>query len=194
MNVNIKANSRTNEIIVQNLEDEVLIYDLRSNQALSLNETVSKVWQSLNGEKTVAEIAVEIDFPPEMVLFSLDELNKKSLLAEKVEIDLPKDKVSRRKILLQAATTSIALPLIVGIVAPTALQAQSQIVCPAFGLMLNPNSLINYNYQGICFAGCPTLCDAFSSECCSNMLVYSGTCTNNPGPPQTATCTCICQA
>lgn len=191
MNVNIKANSRTNEIIVQSLDDEILIYDLKTNQALSLNETAAEVWQSLDGKKTVAEIASEIDFAPEMILFSLDELQKKNLLAEKVETGLAKDKVSRRKMLMKTASVSMALPLIVGIVAPSSIHAQSN-GCPATGLMLAPGGMRQVGYAGVCNLSCPAACAGFNSDCCSNSLSFAGTCTNNPGPPQVAQCDCTC--
>lgn len=190
MNISLKADSRTKDIIVQNLEDEVLIYDLRSNEALSLNETAARVWQSLDGKKTVAEIAFEIDLSPEMILFSIDELQKKNLLEEKIETGLAKDKISRRKMLIKTAGASIALPIIVGVIAPSAAHAQSG--CPAIGLMLAPGGMSQVGYSGVCDAGCPTACAGFNFDCCSNSLLYAGTCTNNPGPPTVAQCDCTC--
>ena len=190
MNILLKANSRTRDIIVQNLDDEILIYDLESNQALSLNDTAAKVWQSLDGKKTVGEIAAETSFPNEIVLLSIDELNKKNLLAEKVETGLAKDKVSRRKMLMKTAVTSFTLPLIVGVIAPTAIHAQSG--CPAIGQMLAPGGMSQVGYSGVCDAGCPASCAGFNIDCCSNQLLYAGTCTNNPGPPAVAVCDCTC--
>lgn len=190
MNLHLKANSRTREIIVQNFDNEVLIYDLQNHQALSLNETAAMVWQSLDGKKTVAEIARQNNLPPEIVLLSIDELNKKNLLEEKMETGLAADRLSRRKILMRSAATAFALPIIAAITAPMAVHAQSG--CPATGLMLAPGGMSTVGYSGVCDAGCPAACNSFNIDCCSNQLLYAGTCTNNPGPPAVATCDCTC--
>ena len=190
MNLHLKANSRTREIIVQNFDNEVLIYDLQNHQALSLNETAATVWQSLDGVKTVAEIARQNNLPPEIVLLSIDELNKKNLLQGMAETGLAADRLSRRKMLMRTATTAFALPIIVAITAPLAIHAQSG--CPASGLMLAPGGMSQVGYSGLCDSGCVSACASFNFDCCSNTLLYAGTCTNNPGPPAVAACDCTC--
>ena len=49
--------SRQDNIVIQELRDEVLIYDLAKNKALCLNQTSAKVWQECDGTKSVSEIS-----------------------------------------------------------------------------------------------------------------------------------------
>jgi hypothetical protein len=48
-----KPLARREKLVVQNLGDETLIYDLDENRAYCLNETAARVWQFCDGEKTV---------------------------------------------------------------------------------------------------------------------------------------------
>ncbi len=57
MNNLTKPKARNPEILVQEIGDEVLIYDLEINKAFSLNETCAMVWRECDGEKPIAEIA-----------------------------------------------------------------------------------------------------------------------------------------
>jgi hypothetical protein len=197
MNLNIKANSRTSNIIVQNIDAEVLVYDLKNNQALSLNETAAMVWHLLDGKKTVAEIARQSNLPPEIVLLSIHELNRKNLLEENVETGLANDRLSRRKMLTKSAATAFALPIIVAITAPMAIHAQSVCNPPSPpgtpSQMLNPGAMSNVGYSGVCDAPCPAVCASFNFDCCSNSLLYAGTCTNNGGGAGIAVCACTCE-
>ncbi len=51
MKNNFKPTQRKAELVIQELNGEVLIYDLGRNKAFSLNETSALVWQACNGEK-----------------------------------------------------------------------------------------------------------------------------------------------
>lgn len=65
MKLNIKPQSRTNDILTQEVVGEVMIYDLIANQAYLLNPTSSLIWKLCDGTKPVSEIA-------EMVSEALD--------------------------------------------------------------------------------------------------------------------------
>ncbi|NJM54458.1 MAG: PqqD family peptide modification chaperone [Blastocatellia bacterium] len=52
-----KPVSRQANIVVQDLESEVSIYDLSINKALCLNETSALVFQLCDGTNSVAEIS-----------------------------------------------------------------------------------------------------------------------------------------
>ncbi|MBX7172719.1 MAG: PqqD family protein [Pyrinomonadaceae bacterium] len=180
----MKANSRTNDIIVQNIGDEVLIYDLKINKALSLNETAAKVWECLDGQRTIEEIAQTTNIPLDLVLLSIDELQRNNLLQEKIETGLASDRVSRRKMMMRFASAAVALPIIIGIAAPTAISAQS---CFA------ATTMNTVGFGGACASGfCPSVCGSFDSRCCSNMNNYAGTCTDDGGGLGVAVCDCVC--
>ena len=52
--------SRRDQLVVQEHDGEVLIYDLRSNKAFCLNATAALVWQACNGKLEISEIAERI--------------------------------------------------------------------------------------------------------------------------------------
>jgi len=51
------ALARDEELVVQELSDEVLIYDLRQHKAHCLNQTAAFVWNHCDGETSADEIA-----------------------------------------------------------------------------------------------------------------------------------------
>ena len=52
-----KPKTRNENIVVQEFENEVLIYDLTINKAFCLNQTSKMIWQMCNGKNSVADIA-----------------------------------------------------------------------------------------------------------------------------------------
>lgn len=49
--------ARCRQLVIQELPDEVLIYDLETNRALCLNKTAAFVWQNCDGQNSVGQIA-----------------------------------------------------------------------------------------------------------------------------------------
>ena len=49
--------ARKQGLVVQEMPDEVLIYDLDTNKAHCLNQTAAFVWKSCDGKNTVERIA-----------------------------------------------------------------------------------------------------------------------------------------
>lgn len=124
------------DIVVQEIKDEVLVCDTKSNRVFCLNETAGEVWKLCDGEKSIREISAILskkmrsDVSEEMVLFSLAELSRENLLAEKFSADNLYGGISRREVIKKIGLGSIvALPLITAIIMPTAAHAQSG--CPA---------------------------------------------------------------
>ena len=84
--INTKATSRSTEIIVQNLENEILIYDLKTNKAFCLNETSALIFQLCDGNKTVAQIKdllsvkLKTQISEDLVWLALDGLKKNNLM------------------------------------------------------------------------------------------------------------------
>jgi hypothetical protein len=124
--------SRKEDIVVQKLEDEVLIYDLKENRAFCLNETSALVWQMCDGNKSVTEISQAISqklkspATEDFVWLAIDQLKKENLIANSEEIVPDFNGLSRREVIKKVGLgTMIALPLISSLVAPTASQAAS---------------------------------------------------------------------
>lgn len=127
--------ARSENVVMQSLTDEVLLYDLQTNKVYCLNETSAFIWNSCNGKKDVPEIARELaklnkkPVNEEIVWLAIDQLEQENLMSE---IDLPPVFVQtdRREMLKRIGlATMIALPLVTGLVAPRASEAASTSVC-----------------------------------------------------------------
>ncbi|MBA3352846.1 MAG: PqqD family protein, partial [Blastocatellia bacterium] len=49
--------ARKNGLVVQEVPDEVLVYDLETNKAHCLNQSAAMIWRSCDGKNSVSEIA-----------------------------------------------------------------------------------------------------------------------------------------
>jgi hypothetical protein len=134
--------SRKDDIIVQELKGEVLIYDLKINKAYCLNETSAIVWQLCDGNNSVADItkkfSKELNSPvtEDFVWLALDQLKQENLLSNSEEIVPEFNGMSRREVIRKVGLgTMVAIPIVAGLVAPTAAQAQTGGACttPANG-------------------------------------------------------------
>lgn len=124
--------ARTSEILIQELENELLIYDLRINKAFCLNETSRLVWQLCDGTNSVADIAglmsrkLKINVSEEFVWLALDGLKKDDLLEKADEFEIDFAGLNRREVIRRVGLASmVTLPIIASVVAPSALMAQS---------------------------------------------------------------------
>src|SRR5437868_1324761 len=145
-----KANpkARQNNIVIQPLKDELLVYDLKIHKAYCLNETSALVWNLCDGNNSVSDISRELSrklkshVSEDFVWLALNELKEDDLLDNGQEIAIKFDGLSRREIIRKVGLASmIALPVISSLVAPAAAMAQS---CRAVGQSCSPpNSLGN---------------------------------------------------
>lgn len=122
--------ARQDNIVVQDVLDEVVIYDLKRDKVHSLNPTAAFVWQHCDGQRTPGELATllqqEYQTPQseDLVWLTLDRLEKAHLLTENVNAGGQKT-ITRRQVLKMAGVGIALLPVIKTIVAPTAVQAGS---------------------------------------------------------------------
>jgi len=117
--------SRTEDIVVQELNGEILIYDLRDNRAMCLNETSAAVWNACDGSNTVGDIAKAVG-NEDIVWLALNELKKEKLVDFVTETPTKFDGLTRREAVRRIGMASlVALPLITGLVAPAAAQTIS---------------------------------------------------------------------
>lgn len=117
--------SRTSNLVVQEYEKEILVYDLTEHRAMSLNETSARVWRSCDGKRSVSDIAAEVG-DEGITLLALSEL-KKANLVDSGSPELAKfESMPRREAIKRIGMSSlIALPIIASLAAPTAAQTGS---------------------------------------------------------------------
>lgn len=127
-----KPVSRQSDILTQDLENELLIYDLQINKAYCLNQTSAMVFQLSDGVRTVSEISelmsrkLGILFSEEFVWLALQDLEKENLLRKSEEMTDYLVSLSRREMVKKAGLASMAaLPIIASVIAPSAVAAQS---------------------------------------------------------------------
>ena len=127
--------ARHEQLIVKELPDELLIYDLKHDQAHCLNETAALVWKNCDGRKTVDQLRELMEdnagstVPEEMVWLALDQLETFCLLDEAAVKPALFAGMNRRDMVRRVGMAAIALPVILSIVAPTA-QAQASLLPP----------------------------------------------------------------
>ena len=112
--------ARHNGIVVQEMPDEVLVYDLDSNKAHCLNSSAAQVWKSCDGTNSVADIVKQFDgkVTEDFVWLAIDQLNENGLLANEVAPRFHGQ--SRRQVLKTIGLASmVALPVIASLVAPS---------------------------------------------------------------------------
>lgn len=132
--------SRRTNIVVQETETEVLLFDLNINKAFCLNQTSALVYQLSDGNRTVTEISnlmskkLNTSVDEDLVWLALLELEKENLLEKHQQLNNKFANIPRREVIKKVGLTSlIAFPLISSIVAPPAVAAQSDFICPASG-------------------------------------------------------------
>jgi hypothetical protein len=126
---------RGSGLLVQQLEDELLVYDLEQNEAHCLNGIAASVWTLCDGEKTITEIGrlLGTDLPVEdveiLVWSALDQFAERGLLAEEAGKASPHAldaMMTRRQMVARLGlAVGLALPLVESIVSPPASMAQS---------------------------------------------------------------------
>jgi hypothetical protein len=194
-----KPVARKDEIVIQELENEILIYDLNIHKAFCLNQTSAMVWHLCDGNRSVTQIAVEMGrklktlVSEDLVLLALDELSRNSLLVREEKADAYSPTQNRREIIKKIGLSSmIALPLVSFLIAPTAAAAQSGSPVGGVCNLANPTTCstgncLNSGGSGLCCASgsaqanAPgyTICtndgsaSAFSVRCCSGSAFVS---------------------
>lgn len=191
---------RTQNLVITELEEESLIYDLDVNKAFCLNETARLVMNQCDGTKSVDQALgiinrqLKTKMSADMVWLVVSQLKDANFIEKDYEIPIQTNRVSRRKILNAAASLGVALPIITSLIVPTALHAQSScltqnqmcgsglgVCCPN----LNCISVGPSNFQ--CIPACITegnLCSGLLTFCCPGLICSGGLLT----PPSAFTC------
>lgn len=118
--------ARITDLVVQNLETEVLIYDLKINKAFNLNETLRIIYEACDGKTTFTELKAKHNLTEDLIFLALDELDRENLLAQNQPYQSPLAGLSRREVIRKIGFASmIALPIISSVVAPSPAHAAS---------------------------------------------------------------------
>ncbi len=149
-----RPQARADGLVVREVADEVLVYDLERHRAVCLNRTAALVWRACDGRADVSGLgrALRAELPAaasaaateDVVWLALEQLGREHLLRERVRRNAaPSASTSKlksagtsrtargagmsRRELMRAlgVAAAFALPVVTAIVAPTAAQAVS---------------------------------------------------------------------
>jgi hypothetical protein len=129
-------------LVVKEVADETLVYDLKRHKAHCLNRTAALVWSYCDGRTTAVEMASRLGatagapVDEAIIWLALDALQKADLLEAGERSSPGPGRRPRREMLrrLGSAGLAIGLPAVISIVAPTAGEAATAVtnaVCAA---------------------------------------------------------------
>src|SRR5262249_12525624 len=153
--------ARVEEMVVQELPDEVLVYDLRHHKAHCLNRTAAFVWNRCDGHSTPDEIAemmeMEWNSPVSVdaVWFALNKLSKADLLQERIMLPEAKAGMSRRTAIRRLGIGALMIPAVISIFAPTAMAGSS--IPPICQACVKKSA-----------GACPSACSSLCGQCFDN--------------------------
>lgn len=124
--------ARGSGLVVEELPDELLIYDLERNRAHCLNQTSRFIWQHCDGKTTIPNIArmlekrVGTHVDEDVVWLAIAQLRRRHLLEEQITLPAAASLLSRRELVRKLGlAAAVSVPLVTSIVAPRAVKAQT---------------------------------------------------------------------
>lgn len=122
--------ARRERLLIEELPDEVLVYDLDRKKAHCLNRTAALIWNHCDGKTSVKELGSMLQQQSEgiveedVVWFGLDQLRKARLIEGPLVMPTSKERVTRRE-LVKKIGLAVSIPAIVSVLAPKASAALS---------------------------------------------------------------------
>jgi hypothetical protein len=167
--------ARSEQLTVQQLADETLVFDHRCGKAHCLNQTSHFIWKHCDGRTSRAELAARVrrdlglEHPEIIVELALEQLAQRDLLQSAVVRPSPQHRRSRRDLLKKLAAAAVLLPAIMTIAAPKA-HAIGSLACRSNA---DCSSLTGAGgcVTGACQSGRCTLVSATQGTPCSNPLI-----------------------
>lgn len=191
--------ARAENLVIQDLDDEILVYDETTAHAHCLNGVAAQVWRACDGELSVADMAAHLELEEVVVKDALIELESNGLLDGPVLFNGS----TRRQFSISAVKAGAAIgaaPMIYSIVAPV--PAAAITVTPATCLSYSSGSCDNCtkicgcccccqgcsNFTSSCKAcytvdGCPTLGSQCQGLGAAGKCSSGGKCSAKPRPP-----------
>lgn len=127
--------ARKDGLVIKELVNETLVYDLERDEAHCLNQTAAVVWKHCDGKTTIARMTrliqgqLNTSVNDDVVWLAIKQLRQFHLVEGYAEETVAMPSVSRRNLVLKYAPAALVLPLILSISAPTAAQASTNPAC-----------------------------------------------------------------
>lgn len=138
METSYMPRARRDELLVQVVSDELMVFDSTSERASVLNATAAFVWNHADGTRSVSDIAAAMSesfqtpIDTRVVWYAIDQLSKKNLMQDRAPVPAQYAHLTRRDLLTKAGWVgaALAIPVVITILAPTPAHAQSCALLP----------------------------------------------------------------
>lgn len=133
----IRPRARRADLLTEEVEDELLVYDEKRDVACRLNRTAAVVWRGSDGTRSPAELVALLAAEPEiaaladedLVMVTLDHLHAQGLIASGYEErEESEARLNRRRFIRKVGAVgaaAAALPVVQSIIAPAPAAALS---------------------------------------------------------------------
>ena len=128
MNNSQTPEARKEGLVIQDMAEEVLVYDLNTNKAHCLNQTAAFVWKACDGRNSVTDISQLYSkqsgavINEDLIWLAIDQLKENDLLAADINSAFRGE--SRRSVIKKIGLSAvIALPIVASLAAPTSVLA-----------------------------------------------------------------------
>ena len=185
--------ARSKGLVVEELGDELLVYDLDADRAHSLRPDAAKVWQRCDGKTSADALGAELGLDRETIDRALEELSACDLLETAVDSAPGSTRRELSVKMVKAGAAVAAAPLILSVAAPPAWAALTPAQCIA----------LSFSSQN-CGAGAGSngCTNPANGCCCCNPPCNTAACPTCPSPSSpsgtkwcadsTATCISVC--
>jgi hypothetical protein len=166
----VNPRRRRDSVVVSQVQDETIVYDLTRHKAHCLNPTAALIWRYCDGETTIPEMTRRLGdhlgtgLGDELIWRALDQLHKAHLLEERIELPTGARGLSRRDLLSRWSLAAAMLPIVVSLVVPTAAIASHTCIQPCIP-------------SNGCRAGIDN-CKCCGPPACTRKCDPNGTCSN----------------
>ena len=161
--------ARSSELVVEQAQDELLVYDEANGEAHCLSPAAARVWRACDGYTMIDALANKLELDDATVTRALEELETCNLLDAGPTVGTGS---TRRELTMRMAKVGgvvAAAPLIYSIVAPTPALAASEKFC----LALCPTGCGSCQTAGCCCCdpggGFKKICAIDCSHCASDV-------------------------
>jgi coenzyme PQQ synthesis protein D (PqqD) len=160
--------ARQENLLIEEVGEELVVYDQDSHRAHRLNRTAGWVWQHCDGRTSLAQlsalVATEFGLPTdeEVVWLALQQLEKIRFLQRPLRHTTKGVKVSRRELVRRlglASALALLLPMVTSITAPTPAMAQNPPPPPFPPPAPNCRPIIVGKDEVMCGGTCPVGAD-----------------------------------
>jgi hypothetical protein len=183
--------ARESGLVIKELDDELLVYDLDSHKAHCLNKTAALIWRLCDGKTTAPGIAARLReeqksaIDEEVVTVALRRLSKANLLRERFTTATDSLVRSSRRDLMKKLALAGGLS-VVSIISPTAASAATGCTVK---VSCNHACISNHKVATPCPGG---TADEENGKCCGSKLCVQTASQQTKNEPGTCTGAACC--